>query len=162
MIFKLKLRHHFTGTDQNLHLKMENLFIDLGLTLTQAVQVAKLQYDMCNICLKEIVRISNKLTSVMLKKHPQIVRMVANLCRYSETELCRSEALSARSLVIQKDAKDVLTEFQKILGFTGTNNEFLRWFNDSVKVFHDLTANMSEEERYKLTIDPESEIVDKI
>lgn len=161
--FELKLRHYFTGIDQNLLLKMENLFIDLGVTLTQAVQVGKLEFDICAICLKEIIRLSNKdLTSVMLKKHPPIVRLVANLCRYSESKLGHGEALSERSLIIQKHAKDALAGFQNVLGFIGTYNEFLRWFDDSIKVFHELTANMSEEERCQLTTDPESAIVNKI
>lgn len=41
------------------------------------------------------------------------------------------------------------------MGFTGRNNEdFLVWFTESVKLFHELTANLPDDERQLLTTDP--------
>lgn len=40
------------------------------------------------------------------------------------------------------------------MGFIGTNEQFLLWFNDNIDLFRELTANISEEERQQLTSDP--------
>lgn len=41
------------------------------------------------------------------------------------------------------------------MGFNGKNNEdFLVWFTESVKLFHELTANLPDDERQLLTTDP--------
>lgn len=43
---------------------------------------------------------------------------------------------------------------QSVMDFIGTNREFLEWFNDSVKLFHELTSSMNKDERRRLTKDP--------
>lgn len=48
-----------------------------------------------------------------------------------------------------------LRSTQRVMGFrNGTNEEFLRWFYESVELFHELTANITDDERRKLTSDP--------
>lgn len=38
--------------------------------------------------------------------------------------------------------------------FNGSNEEFVEWFNESVKIFHELTANIGNDKRRELTLDP--------
>lgn len=40
------------------------------------------------------------------------------------------------------------------MGFNGNNDDFLHWFTESVKLFHELTADLTDEARRKLILDP--------
>lgn len=45
--------------------------------------------------------------------------------------------------------------------FLGNNDAFLLWFLDTVTLFHELTANMTDDERRRLTTDPGRLIYDQ-
>lgn len=45
--------------------------------------------------------------------------------------------------------------------FRRNNDAFLLWFLDTVALFHELTANMTDDERRRLTTDPGSLMYDQ-
>lgn len=139
-----------------LALKNENNFIDLGRSLVQSIRAGHLSFNTCKICLGEMRSLSKgALTPLMLKKNPHTVQWVAKLCRYSEYSQQDNERLSTRSKNVRSLAKATLNAFKTVMNYNASNEQFMIWYFNSVKLFEDLTRNMSDIERRQLTIDPE-------
>lgn len=47
------------------------------------------------------------------------------------------------------------------MGFNSTSKEFMQWFNDSVELLHELTSNITDDERRQLTSDPGNQFKDE-
>lgn len=143
---------------QLLMLKYENKFIDLGRALVQSIEVGKFEYGVCKVCLVEMVSMIKfeMLTPLMLKKNPEIVKWVEKLCHFTERKrLSCGQFISEESRSIRSLSTEALNSFKKLMNFDRTNDEFMQFFYDNVKLFHELTANIPHIQKRQLTIDPE-------
>lgn len=156
---------------QSMRLKYENQLIDLGRALISSVKMDQLNYDVCQVCLTEMIAMTkfNMLTPLMLKKNPAIVHWIAKLCRFTDNKRqpTRSRRSRVRAIISEqsqqiRNASSTLLNAWKILldfdGSNGSNGAFMTFFYENVKLFHELTANMPYTEKRQLTIDPEESI----
>ncbi|XP_055308221.1 uncharacterized protein LOC129572303 [Sitodiplosis mosellana] len=155
---------------QHTLIEVENRFIGLGKIIIRSVQTGKCELLKCEICLGEMYLLSEKmLTPLMLKKNPEIVRGVSKLCRYTVTDKRRPGQSRTECSKIRSYANKTFGGFKTVMGYKNeegsknvTNEEFFQCFNDSVKLFHELTACISDDERRRLTDDPESSLAVRI
>lgn len=152
-------------------LKYENQFIDLGRALVHSNEMDQLNYDVCNICLAEMTSMIKykMLTPLMLKKNAEFVNWIAKLCRFTDKKQTsrrrrsRGRAkISEQSQRIRTDSNKLLNSMKLLMGFDGSNDTFMAFFHENVKLFHELTVNMPHTEKRQLTIDPELNLMKDI
>lgn len=143
-------------------LKYENQFINLGIALVDSVRLNEFRFNVCEICLnemKDMVKL-RMLNSLMLKKNPEIVNWIAKLCRFSDQKrTSREQRISKQSQIIRATSNELLNSLKVLMNFNGSNDAFMQFFRENVKLFHELTVNMSDIAKRQLTIDPESELM---
>lgn len=141
-------------------LKMENEFIDLGRALIESIQIGRLDLKVCEICLVEMYFLTRKksFAPIILKKNPQIVQWVAKLCRFAESNRNGATPQSEKSQYIRKRAKDLMTLFKMVMNFTDADEKFIPWFCETVHLFHELIAHLSDEQKQQLTDDPDIQL----
>lgn len=137
-------------------LKYENVFIDLGRALVNSVKIGQFNYRVCIICIGEMeTMIKNRtLTALMLKKNPEIVNWIAKLCHFTDTSHGQAN-VSEECQQIRDESKRAFDAFKELMDFDGSNDAFLEFFYENVKLFHELTTNITNSEKRQLTIDPE-------
>lgn len=93
----------------------------------------------------------------MLKKNPEVVNWVAKLCRFTdENRSVRGDAsISEQSQRIRTESKKLLNMTKVLMDFDGPNDVFMEYFSDHVKLFTELTENLTDIEKRQLTVDPE-------
>ncbi|XP_031625730.1 uncharacterized protein LOC116342320 [Contarinia nasturtii] len=148
----------FNVAEKNRLIENENRLIDLGRILIRSMQIGKSDLLKCQIILSEMFQLSKKrITPLMLKKNPEIVYNVLKLCNYADVNKPSDKTDRSKScLRTRKNATTTLNGFKTVMGFNGTNRQFLNWFNESVKLFHELTSKMSKNERRQVIFDPEN------
>lgn len=139
-------------------LKYENRFIDLGRTLVQSVEIGRLNCRVSGICLNELLAMvkHRMITSLMLKKNPEIVSWIAKLCHFAakNRSSCGQANISELSQHIRAVSKVLLNSFKVLMDFDGSNDAFMQYFYENVKLLHELTKNISNIEKRQLTDDP--------
>lgn len=140
--------------------------MDLGGTLIQSVKIGRFNYLMSIICLGELKSMMRQklITPLMLKKNPEVVKWIAKLCRFTdENRSARGEAsISAHSQQIRIASKSLLNMMKVLMDFDGPNDVFMEYFSDHVKLFTELTTNLTDTEKRQLTIDPELDLMNDI
>lgn len=102
-------------------MRQEVLFVDLGRTLIQSVEIGRFDYPVCIICLGELIAMVKQkmLTPLMLKKNPEIVNWIAKLCRFTDkNRSARGEAsISEQSQRIRIESKRLLRMMMVLMDF---------------------------------------------
>lgn len=152
---------------QLLMLKNENQFIDLGRALIHSIEMGQLNYNVCNVCLAELLTMTKckMLTPLMLKKNPEIVEWIAKLCRFTDKKRRSSRRRanpSKQCQQIRAASNTLLNSLKMLMDFNGPNNAFVSFFEENVKLLHELTANMEHIDKRQLTIDPELNLMNDI
>lgn len=134
--------------------------------MIQSVEIGRFNYFVCILCLSELgMMIRDKmLTPLMLKKNPDVVIWIAKLCRFSdERPSTRGQAnvLEHRQQV-RTVSRSILNLLKELMGFDGSNQAFSEYFSENVKLFRELTTNMTDIEKQQLTIDPELNLMTSI
>lgn len=152
---------------QTMLIKYENQFIDLGRALIRSIKLDQWNYDVCKVCLAELTTMAKfkMLTPLMLKKNPQIVNWIAKLCRFTDKKQRSSRRQanpSTKCQQIRTESKTLLNSLKMLMDFHGTNDAFMAFFHETVKLLHELTADMEHTEARQLTIDPELNLMNDI
>lgn len=151
---------------QLMMLKFENQFINLGRALVQSVGMGHFNYRVSKVCLHELMAMvkTHMVTPLMLKKNPEIISWIAKLCRFmDEKRSSRGQAnISEDSQRIRAESKMLLNSMKALMDFDGSNDAFMEFFYENVKLFHELTTNISNIEKRQLTIDPELNLMTDI
>lgn len=161
----LYLAHFITclGMQQLSVLKHENRFIDLGRSLVDSVRIGHFNFKVCTMCINEIsaMIMNKKLTALMLKKNPEIVNWIAKLCRFNneKSHSRNSQSISSECQMIRTDSSKLLKSFERLMSYDGSNDGFMDYFYENVKLFHELTTNISIDEKRQLTKDPEDNLL---
>lgn len=156
----------YTERKQVAMIKHEILFIDLGRTLIQSVEIGRFNYGMCMICIVELASMlrQNWLTPLMLKKSPAIVEWTAKLCRFMDKNPSTREQPNSmdKCQKVRTESNKLLNWFKVLMDFDGPNDAFMEYFAENVKLFHELTTNLTDIEKRQLTVDPELNLMNDI
>lgn len=135
------------------------MFMDLGRTLIQSVEIGRFDFPVAIICLSELTGMMKQkmITPLMLKKNPEIVKWIGKLCRFTDkSRSTREEAsITVQGQQVRIESKRLFNMLKVRMDFVGPNDVFMEHFADNVKLFNELTTNLTDKEKRQLNIDPE-------